>query len=86
MGMVVYSWETHLTSPRPDFVSVSNHQNLRQEDGFLAKDYQLCWCQPADGRFGGPVIACDEPQHFLAHIATVAGPEGWVKWRGHGVS
>ena len=48
-------------------------------------DYQLCWCQPADGRFGGPVIACDEPQHFLAHIGTVAGREGWVKWRGHGI-
>lgn len=44
---------------------------LREEDGFLAMDYQLCWCQPADGRFGGPVIACDEPQHFLAHIGTV---------------
>lgn len=48
----------------------------RQEDGFLAHLYHLCWCQPSDGRFGAPIYSCDGPEDFLADLGVVTWQHG----------
>ena len=46
----------------------------REEDGFLAKEYRLCWCQAHPGT---PIPVCDQPEHFLADIGAATGRDKW---------
>ena len=66
----------------------------REEDGFLAREYRLCWCQAHPGTPGTPGPVCDQPEHFLADIGAatwrcggkhpkkdVIFNEIWLLWR-----
>ena len=59
---------------------------LREEDGFLAREYRLCWCQAHPGTPGTPGPVCDQPEHFLADIGAVkiGCPYRSVDLEGHG--